>query len=64
MAREGKLMTQRELADKAGISESTVATIEAGVHRPRFNTMKRLAGALDLDPMTIDWPTPVGADNT
>ncbi len=49
-------LTQRELAEKAGIAESTVATIEAGRHRPRLPTARVLAAALGRKPGEIDWP--------
>lgn len=35
-------LTQRQLAEKAGLSQSTVARIEAGHLQPRWETMARL----------------------
>jgi transcriptional regulator with XRE-family HTH domain len=53
-AREKRFLSQRELADKAGINHNTVWRIERGdsveVH-PR--TIRRLAEALSVDPASL-----------
>ncbi len=53
-AREQRFLSQRELAEKAGINHNTVWRIEGGgsvdVH-PR--TIRRIAEALSLDPTSL-----------
>lgn len=47
--REDAGLTQEELAETAGLSARGISDIERGVsHRPRSDTIKRLAKALDL----------------
>ena len=47
-------LTQQELADLAQVSLGTVRDLEQGrTHRPRRNSMTRLAGALGLDPTRL-----------
>ena len=47
------VMSQDELATRAGVSRSTVASAESG-HRPMTaETLRRLATALDCDPRSI-----------
>ncbi len=57
-AREQKFLSQRELAEKAGVNHNTVWRIEGGasieVH-PR--TIRKIAEALSVDPATL---TPEG----
>lgn len=43
------LWSQRELARRAGVSERTVASAEAGQRLPRLLTMRRIADALGVD---------------
>jgi transcriptional regulator with XRE-family HTH domain len=52
--RRRKPMTQRELAEAAGVSESTIRAIEAGRSRrihPRV--MRAIAGALGVEPAAV-----------
>ena len=44
-ARRSRALTQRQLALKAGLPQSTVARIEAGHLQPRWETMTRLLHA-------------------
>jgi transcriptional regulator with XRE-family HTH domain len=47
--RQRALLTQEQLADRAGISVRTIASLEAGrVQHPRSDTLRRLADALGL----------------
>ncbi len=46
-ARREAGLTQRELASKAGVPQSTVARIETGYLQPRWETMGRLLAATE-----------------
>ena len=46
-------MTQRELAAKSGVGLSTIVRIEKGRQTPTFQTIKRLASALAMDPSEL-----------
>ena len=49
--RERRMWTQARLADEAGVSPTTVSGIESGrISRPHFGTLRKLAGALGVDP--------------
>ncbi len=52
-ARTKRLLTQDELAEKAGVSQSTIANIERNNAEPQFRTIRKLAKALDVDPATL-----------
>lgn len=45
-----RLMTQRELAARAGLTVASVSRIETGATRARISTVWRLAEALNVDP--------------
>lgn len=45
-----RLVTQRELARRAGLTVASVSRIENGTTRARISTVWRLAEALDVDP--------------
>ena len=49
--RKKKGLTQAELAAAVGVSTSAVGNWEAGLRRPRYDTLLRLASVLDV---TID----------
>ena len=61
-------LTQQELADLAQVSLGTVRDLEQGrTHRPRRDSMTRLAGVLGLDParlqtLTRGTPEPAGPE--
>lgn len=42
-------LNQVELARKAGLSQSTIVTIERGIHRPRLDTFLMIINSLDMD---------------
>ncbi len=49
--REGRMWTQVRLAREAGVSPTTVSGIESGrISRPHFGTLRKLAGALGVEP--------------
>jgi transcriptional regulator with XRE-family HTH domain len=51
--RARRLLTQEELAEKSGVSPSTVANIERDHRAPHFRTIRKLAKALDVDPTEL-----------
>ena len=51
--RESRLMTQGELARRAGVTAITISRLERGMHRPRFATVRRLAEALGVQPQAL-----------
>ena len=48
-----RLLTQEELAEKAGLSPSTVVNIERNQTEPHFRTIRELGRALDVDPVEL-----------
>lgn len=53
-ARADRLLSIRELARQASVAPSTVYLIESGRTTPRPWVARRLAAALDLDPLEIE----------
>ena len=51
--REDRLLTQAELADRAGIALSSLVRIENDQVDPRFSSIRKLARALDADPREL-----------
>lgn len=51
--RERALLTQQELADRAGIGLTTLNRIENDRAEPQFRTIRKLAQALGVDPATL-----------
>jgi transcriptional regulator with XRE-family HTH domain len=57
--RRRKMWTQEELAKNAGVAASTVVYIEMGpdaekgTKEPRFSTLKKLAKALEVNPVDL-----------
>jgi transcriptional regulator with XRE-family HTH domain len=51
--RERALLTQQELADRAGIGLTTLNRIENDHAEPHFRTIRKLAKALDVDPAAL-----------
>ncbi len=52
-ARERALLTQEELAGRAGIGTATLNRIEKDHVEPHFRTIRKLAKALDVDPSEL-----------
>jgi len=48
--REDRLLTQAELAERAGIALSSLVRIENDQVDPRFSSIRKLARALGADP--------------
>ena len=52
--RRGAALTQIELAERAGLAQSTVTMIETGqISEPRPSTLKALAEVLELKPIDL-----------
>ena len=51
--RTRRLLTQVELAEKAGVNHSTVVNIERNQTEPHFRTIRKLAQALHIDPTEL-----------
>lgn len=47
-------LSQEELADAVGISQSHICRLETGVHVPTFTTMERIADALGVEVEKLD----------
>jgi DNA-binding XRE family transcriptional regulator len=52
-AREGKFLTQLELAELVGLNRSTISELEAGVRNAHLRTVRRLAVALGVAPQEL-----------
>ena len=52
-ARTKRLLTQEELAEKAGVSAATVVNVERNNQEPHFRTIRKFAKALDVDPTEL-----------
>lgn len=51
--RESRLLSQRELALKSGVSQTTIVNTELGKIRPHPSTLRKLAQALEVDPAEL-----------
>ena len=49
-----RLLSLRELAKRANVAQRTIVEAEAGRQVPQPRTMRKLAEALDMDPMEVD----------
>lgn len=49
LARKGKNMSQKELAEKIGVSASMIGQYENGLRNPKVDTIQRIACALGID---------------
>lgn len=56
--REQRFITQAELAERAGISEAHLSRLERGQHLARISTVRKIAGALAVEPSAIATPVP------
>jgi transcriptional regulator with XRE-family HTH domain len=52
-ARERALLTQEELAARAGVQPFTISRIERNRVEPRFRTIRKLASALGVEPQDL-----------
>jgi transcriptional regulator with XRE-family HTH domain len=51
--RERGLLTQRDLAQRAGITQAAISRIECGHTEPHLRTIRKLADALAVDPADL-----------
>jgi transcriptional regulator with XRE-family HTH domain len=51
--RTRRLLTQIELAEKAGVNPTTIVRTERNQAEPHFRTIRKLAKALDVDPTEL-----------
>jgi DNA-binding XRE family transcriptional regulator len=51
--RQERALSQRDLADAAGVSKTTIVNIEAGRYQPIPSTTRKLAKALGIDPREL-----------
>ncbi len=49
-----RLLSLRELAKRANVAQRTIVEAEAGRQAPRTTTMRKLAEALEVDPLEVD----------
>lgn len=59
MRHERAMLTQQELADKAGVSRSTVSLLETGKRNASVVTLRKLCLALQCQPGDLLEPTPI-----
>ena len=52
--RADRLLSLRRVAQKAGVSRKTVNTVERGITRPTLETVRKISGALEIDPHEVD----------
>ena len=62
-ARRRAGLTQRALAEAAGVPQSTVGRIEAGTHMPRIDTLDRLLRACGMQ-LEVSHLRGLGVDRT
>lgn len=48
-----RIMSQADLSRETGIAESTISHLELGKQRPTFQTIRKLAEALGVEPSEI-----------
>lgn len=51
--RERELLTQEELAQRAGMTQTTISALELGKQEARISTVRRLAAALGVEPKEL-----------
>lgn len=51
--RRQKDLTQEELAELVGVSAEFISNLERGINAPSFDTLERIAEALDVAPVEL-----------
>lgn len=52
-ARKEAGLTQKELGEKLGVSAAMIGQYETGVRNPKFEKIKKIANALEIDILTL-----------
>jgi transcriptional regulator with XRE-family HTH domain len=47
-------LSQRDLAERAGVTQKTVLELELERQEPRLRTIRRIAAALGVEPVEVD----------
>jgi transcriptional regulator with XRE-family HTH domain len=58
LVRQRKALTQRQLAEKAGVNRVTITRLEGGKDKPFPTTVRKLANALGVEPEDLMEPLP------
>jgi transcriptional regulator with XRE-family HTH domain len=54
MARQGRGLTQEQLADRSGLPQTTISDIERGaIKKPSWDAVARIARALNYEPQEL-----------
>jgi transcriptional regulator with XRE-family HTH domain len=48
------MLSQRDLAREAGVTQKTIVEVELGRIEPRLLTMRKLAAALGVEPLEVN----------
>ena len=51
--REARFLSHRELAQRAGVSPTTVLNLEGGQGEPQRRTIRKIAKALEVEPAEL-----------
>lgn len=62
--RNSQNLTQEQLAEKCSVDRSIISKIENGKHTPKHDTLKSLALALNVEPMSLVYIDIVEADDS
>jgi transcriptional regulator with XRE-family HTH domain len=62
--RRDRGLSQRDLADLCGTTQSAIARVERGARPPRLDTLLRIAGALDCELVVELRPRTVGGSSS
>jgi transcriptional regulator with XRE-family HTH domain len=54
--REGKFLTQRELAELVGVHPTMVSEWERGLYRPSLRNLRKICELFEVSPGEIEWP--------
>jgi transcriptional regulator with XRE-family HTH domain len=52
--RLARVLSQRDLAERAGVTQKTVLDLELGRQEPRLQTIRQIAAVLGVDPTEIE----------
>jgi transcriptional regulator with XRE-family HTH domain len=52
--RLARMLSQRDLAREAGVTQKTIVDLELGRVEPHLKTMRKLTAALGVDPLEVN----------